>query len=177
MGFLKKIRYKKILLGTFFSVVLLMPFIFVLAYTSDSFPGFKGVGSCHGTNPESPSGYISISSSSGIIVAPDETFVITIQVKNFILDHPEIKCMLVMNEPNLTDQANRTPVQAAADWIKYEQVINDLTAQERTIYLVGPAMTWGTMTDYWDPVVWLDAFYSACKSANEGRDPNIDYLA
>ena len=47
------------------------------------------------------------------------------QVKNFILNHPEVKYMLVMNEPNLTDQANRTPAQAASDWIKYEQVISE----------------------------------------------------
>jgi hypothetical protein len=98
-------------------------------------------------------------------------------VKNFILTHPEIKYLLVLNEPNLVDQANRTPVQAAADWIKYEQVVNDLAAQQRTIELVGPAMNWGTMTNYWDPVVWLDAFYSAYKSANGGRVPKIDYLA
>ncbi len=98
-------------------------------------------------------------------------------VKNFILAHPEIKYLLVLNEPNLVDQANRTPVQAAADWIKYEQVVSDLAAQQRTIELVGPAMNWGTMTDYWDPVVWLDAFYSAYKSANGGRPPKIDYLA
>ena len=99
------------------------------------------------------------------------------QVKDFILDHPEIEYLLVLNEPNLTDQANQTPAQAALDWIKYEQVISDLATQQRTIYLVGPAMNWGTMTNYWDPVVWLDAFYSAYKSANGGREPKIDYLA
>lgn len=100
-----------------------------------------------------------------------------IAVKNFILAHPEIKYLLVMNEPNLVDQANRTPAQAAEDWIKYEQVVSDLAAQGRTIYLVGPAMNWGTMQDYSDPVIWLDAFYNAYKSANGGRPPKIDYLA
>jgi hypothetical protein len=99
------------------------------------------------------------------------------RVKNFILDHPEINYLLVLNEPNLTDQSNRTPAQAALDWKKYEQVISDLAAQQRTVYLVGPAMTWGTMTNYWDPVVWLDAFYAAYKTANNGREPKIDYLA
>jgi len=98
-------------------------------------------------------------------------------VKSFILNHPEVKYLLVMNEPNLIDQANRTPEQAAVDWIKYEQVVNDLAAQQRTVYLVGPAMTWGTMPNYSDPVVWLDAFYNAYKSANGGRPPRIDYLA
>ncbi len=100
-----------------------------------------------------------------------------IQVKDFILAHPEIEYLLVLNEPNLTDQANQTPAQAATEWLKYEQVISDLAGQGRTIYLVGPAMNWGTMTDYWDPVVWLDAFYAAYRSANGGRDPQIDYLA
>ncbi len=98
-------------------------------------------------------------------------------VKSFILNHPEIKYLLVMNEPNLTDQANRTPEQAAADWLKYEQVISELAAQQRTVYLVGPAMTWGTMPNYSDPVVWLDAFYAAYKNANGNRPPKIDYLA
>ena len=98
-------------------------------------------------------------------------------VKSFILSHSEINYLLVMNEPNLTDQANRTPEQAAADWIKFEQVISDLAAQQRTVYLVGPAMTWGTMPNYSDPVVWLDAFYAAYKNANENRPPKIDYLA
>ncbi len=38
-------------------------------------------------------------------------------------------------------------------------------------------MNWGTMANYSDPVKWLDAFYSAYKTANGGRDPKIDYLA
>jgi hypothetical protein len=98
-------------------------------------------------------------------------------VKTIILAHPELKYLLVMNEPNLTNQANRTPVQAASDWLKYEQVVNDLAALGRTVYLVGPAMTWGTMANYADPVLWLDAFYAAYKSANNNKEPRIDYLA
>lgn len=99
------------------------------------------------------------------------------KVKNFILAHGEINYLLVMNEPNLTNQANRTPQQAAVDWLKYEQVISDLAASGRTIELVGPAITWGTMTDFSDPVVWLDAFLAAYRAANSGREPRIDYLA
>lgn len=99
------------------------------------------------------------------------------KAEQFILAHPEIKYLLVMNEPNLTNQANRTPQQAAADWKMYEQIISDLEAKGRTIYLVGPAITWGTMTDYSDPVKWLDAFYNAYKYANNGNPPKIDYLA
>jgi hypothetical protein len=99
------------------------------------------------------------------------------QVKSFILDHPEVEYLLVLNEPNLTNQANHTPAQAAAEWPGYEQVITDLAANGRTIYLVGPAMHWGTMVNYSDPVVWLDAFIDAYKASNSGKDPLIDYLA
>ena len=99
------------------------------------------------------------------------------KVKAFIISHPEVKYLLVMNEPNLTDQANRTPAQAAIDWLKYEQVIGDLAALGRVVFIVGPAMTWGTMTNYADPVKWLDAFFAAYKSANGGKEPAIDYLA
>jgi len=106
---------------------------------------------------------------------PDELEVL--QIKSIILDHPEINYLLVMNEPNLTDQANLTPQSAAVSWLEYEQVVADLAAQGRNIALVGPAMNWGTLPNYSDPVVWLDAFYNAYKSANDGRDPKIDYLA
>lgn len=98
-------------------------------------------------------------------------------IEAIILSHPQIQYVLVMNEPNLTDQANRTPAQAAGDWLKYEQVAADLAAQGRTISLVGPAMTWGTMPGYSDPVIWLDAFYDAYARANQGRIPRVDYLA
>jgi len=97
-------------------------------------------------------------------------------VKSFILDHPEIDYLLVMNEPNLVDQANRTPQQAASDWIIYEQVIADLANQGRDIKLVGPAMNWGTLENYSDPVVWLDDFYAQFQAVY-GREPLIDYLA
>jgi hypothetical protein len=100
-----------------------------------------------------------------------------IAVRDFILAHAEINYLLVMNEPNLTDQANRTPEQAAEDWLRYEIVINELANHGRTVYLVGPAMNWGTMSGYSDPVVWLDAFYDAYRARNGNRDPLIDYLA
>ena len=98
-------------------------------------------------------------------------------VENLILAHSEIKYLLVMNEPNLINQADRTPQEAAVDWLKYEKVVSDLAAKGRTIYIVGPAMTWGTMTNYSDPIVWLDSFYVAYKTANNGKLPEIDYLA
>ena len=99
------------------------------------------------------------------------------EINNFILSHQEIEYLLVLNEPNLTDQANLTPYDAAVEWVKYEKVVSDLAAQNRIIYLVGPAMSWGTMENYWDPVIWLDDFLTAYKNANNDREPKIDYLA
>ena len=98
-------------------------------------------------------------------------------VKIFLLDHPEIDYLLVLNEPNLSDQANMSPAQAATEWVRYESLISDLEKFNRDVKLVGPAMNWGTMNNYWNPVVWLDAFYAEYRSRNGGQDPRIDYLA
>jgi Glycosyl hydrolase catalytic core len=100
-----------------------------------------------------------------------------LEIKNFIIAHDEIKYLLVLNEPNLTDQANLTPYEASTEWVKYEKVVSDLAEQDRTIYLVGPAMTWGTMVNYGDPIIWLDDFITSYKYANDDREPKIDYLA
>jgi O-glycosyl hydrolase len=101
----------------------------------------------------------------------------SVSVENFILAHAEVQYLLVMNEPNMIEQANRTPTQAAMDWTRYERIVADLANKGRTVYLVGPAMNWGTMTDYSNPVVWLDAFYTSYQTDNGGRNPKIDYLA
>lgn len=93
-------------------------------------------------------------------------------VESFLLANPHVRYLLVMNEPNLTDQANLTPAQAAAIWPSYEAV-----AARTGVKIVGPAITWGTQSGYSDPVAWLDAFYTAYRNANGGRDPQIDYLA
>ena len=90
----------------------------------------------------------------------------------YIKANPGIKYLLVMNEPNLTDQANLTPAQAAAAWPGYEAVAAATGAK-----IVGPAITWGTMANYADPVVWMDAFIAAYRAANNNRDPQVDYLA
>lgn len=94
------------------------------------------------------------------------------EVTALLQSQPGIRHLLLLNEPNLTDQANLTPSQAAALWPRYEAV-----AAATGVKLVGPAITWGTMTGYADPVAWLDAFYAAYRSANGNRDPQIDYLA
>jgi hypothetical protein len=96
----------------------------------------------------------------------------TSNVVAYLESNPNIKYMLVMNEPNLTSQANLTPQQAAQIWPGYESI-----SAQTGVKIVGPAITWGTMTDYEDPVAWLDAFYAAYQTANSGNDPQIDYLA
>jgi hypothetical protein len=90
----------------------------------------------------------------------------------FLKANPGIKYILVLNEPNLTSQANMTPQQAAQLWPQYEAI-----SAQTGVKIVGPAITWGTMPGYQDPVQWLDAFYAAYRAANNNHDPQIDYLA
>jgi hypothetical protein len=93
-------------------------------------------------------------------------------VEAYIQANANIKYLLVLNEPNLVDQADMTPAQAAAAWPGYEAVATATGAK-----IVGPAITWGTMVNFSDPVVWMDAFIAAYQAANGGRSPQIDYLA
>ncbi|WP_280155807.1 glycosyl hydrolase [Piscinibacter sp. XHJ-5] len=94
------------------------------------------------------------------------------QALAFLQAHPDVHYLLLLNEPNLTDQANLTPMQAAQLWPRYEAI-----AATTGVQLVGPAITWGTMPGFADPVVWLDAFYAAYRAVNGNRDPRIDCLA
>jgi hypothetical protein len=97
-------------------------------------------------------------------------------VKAYLKANPGIQYILVLNEPNITSQANMTPQAAAAIWPQYEAV-----AAASGVKIVGPAMTWGNMVigteNYDNPVDWLDAFYAAYQAANNGSNPQIDYLA
>jgi hypothetical protein len=93
------------------------------------------------------------------------------QTESLLKAAPDIKYLLVVNEPNLTDQADLSPSQAALLWPRFEAI-----SAHTGVKLVGPAITWGTMPGYADPIAWLDAFIAAYRGAN-GRDPQIDYLA
>jgi hypothetical protein len=93
-------------------------------------------------------------------------------IEAFLLANPGVKFLLVVNEPNIVTQANLTPQQAADLWPGFEAI-----AAHTGVKIVGPAITWGTMPGYADPVVWLDAFYAAYHAANGNRDPQVDYLA
>lgn len=94
-------------------------------------------------------------------------------VETYLRAHPNIKYLLLLNEPNLGGQANLTPHDAAALWPRYEAV-----AAHTGVKLVGPAITWGDMGNgFNDPVVWMDTFYTEYRAANANRDPQIDYIA
>jgi len=94
-------------------------------------------------------------------------------IEAYLRAHPKIKYLLLLNEPNLGDQANLQPRDAATLWPRYEAV-----AQHTGVKLVGPAITWGNIGNgFNDPVAWLDAFYNEYRAANANRDPQIDYIA
>jgi hypothetical protein len=73
--------------------------------------------------------------------------------------------LLGFNEPNLAGQANLTPEQAAALWPAMVEA-----AAEADLRLVSPAMCWGTMAGYSDPVVWLDDFFARPEVSLDGID-------
>lgn len=98
------------------------------------------------------------------------------QTKAYLLANTDVEYLLVLNEPNLTDQANMTPQQAAEEWVKYEQLVAEVESGGRSLKLVGPQMTWGTLTGFTDPVFWLDQFYAWYRAYNDGQEPRIDYL-
>ncbi|MCW3785769.1 glycosyl hydrolase [Plebeiibacterium sediminum] len=75
-------------------------------------------------------------------------------LKKYKERHPECKYLLTFNEPNLTDQANMTPQQAAQKWPEIKAV-----AKEFGLKLISPAMNYGTLENYGDPIVWLDEFF------------------
>ncbi len=68
---------------------------------------------------------------------------------------PTAQYILAFNEPNLSDQANMTPAQAAALWPEVKAI-----AQELGMKIISPAMNYGTLADYHDPWKWLDEFFA-----------------
>ena len=75
-------------------------------------------------------------------------------IRNYKKAHPECDYILSFNEPNLTDQANMTPAQAAANWGALKAL-----AKELNMKIVAPAMNYGTLPGYSDPIHWLDEFF------------------
>ncbi|MCM1518050.1 MAG: glycosyl hydrolase [Pseudoflavonifractor sp.] len=84
-----------------------------------------------------------------------------------ILDrNPEAKYLLGFNEPNLTDQADMTPQQAAISW---PNIVS--ACRKRGVKIVSPAMNWGTKAGYSDAVKWFDEFFEIV-----GLE-SVDYIA
>ena len=63
--------------------------------------------------------------------------------------------LLAFNEPTLTDQCNYTPQQAAEHWPALKALADELDMK-----IVAPAMNYGTLANYGDPIVWLDEFFT-----------------
>ena len=77
------------------------------------------------------------------------------QIRAWKQAHPETEYILAFNEPNLTDQANMTPQKAAEHWPRLVALAKDLDMK-----LIAPAMNYGTLENYHDPIKWLDEFFS-----------------
>ncbi|HRZ98578.1 MAG TPA: glycosyl hydrolase [Paludibacter sp.] len=77
------------------------------------------------------------------------------EIRAFKQLHPECEYILGFNEPNLTDQANMSPVVAAQKWIPLAAL-----AKELDMKIISPAMNYGTLSGYSDPIVWLDEFFT-----------------
>lgn len=77
------------------------------------------------------------------------------RIRAFVAAHPKTKYLLAFNEPNLTDQANMTPAQAAEVWAPVVAL-----AKELNLKLVSPAMNYGTLAGYSNPIKWLDEFFA-----------------
>lgn len=67
--------------------------------------------------------------------------------------------LLGYNEPNLTDQANMTPTQAAEKWGDVVALAKNNNAR-----LISPAMNWGTLPGYSNGVQWLQEFFTKVNS-------------
>ena len=77
------------------------------------------------------------------------------KIRAFVAAHPKTKYLLAFNEPNLTDQARMTPAEAAEIWAPVVAL-----AKELNLKLVSPAMNYGTLSGYSDPIKWLDEFFA-----------------
>ncbi|MCL2879762.1 MAG: glycosyl hydrolase [Treponema sp.] len=72
----------------------------------------------------------------------------------YLAANPDTEYLMGFNEPNLKDQCNYTPKEAARYWPHVVQF-----AKKHHLKLVSPALNYGTMENYWVPWVWLDEFF------------------
>lgn len=77
------------------------------------------------------------------------------RIRTYVMAHPRCKYILAYNEPNLNDQARMTPAAAAEKWPRLKAL-----ADELQLKIVSPAMNYGTLEGYHDPIQWLDEFFA-----------------
>ncbi len=83
------------------------------------------------------------------------------KLRDYVSRNPQCEYLLAYNEPNLTDQANMTPQQAAEKWPEIKSI-----ADELGLKIISPAMNYGTLENYSDPIVWLDEFFELVPISN-----------
>lgn len=97
-------------------------------------------------------------------------------IRDSLEKYPGTKYLLGFNEPNFKSQANMTPTQAAELWPVLEGI-----AADYNLKLVSPALNFpdGPINDdhTYQPKEWLDGFIAAYKQLNDGREPQIDFIA
>lgn len=76
------------------------------------------------------------------------------KLRAYKVRNPQCKYLLAFNEPNLTNQSNMTPSEAAEKWNEVKAI-----ATELGLKVISPAMNYGTLPGYGDPIVWLDEFF------------------
>ena len=80
-------------------------------------------------------------------------------LRGFVERNPETRWIMAYNEPMLTNEANLTPAQAAADWPNILRI-----ADELDLKVLSPALTFGNIgtregnTAWNSPDGWFDAF-------------------
>lgn len=77
------------------------------------------------------------------------------KINNYFSTHAGTNYLLGYNEPNLTDQANMTPTQAAERWGEVVEL-----AKTNNAHLISPALNWGTLAGYHNGVQWLQEFFN-----------------
>jgi len=76
-------------------------------------------------------------------------------LREYVKRNPDCSYLLAINEPNLVDQANMTPKEVADKWADIKSI-----ADELKLKVISPAMNYGTLEGYHDPITWLDEFFS-----------------
>ncbi len=91
------------------------------------------------------------------------------EVTSYLDNNPGVEYILAFNEPNLTDQVDRTPAQGVPLWTQALELANAKGKK-----LVSPAMNYGTLANYSDPIKWLGEFYGLRTVSEQGAIVDYD---